>query len=478
MAGDSAERAAALATRAIEGVRADPILAVVVGFATRCLTVADRLDDAERILSATIDDARRQQANYRVGPLLAFRSDVRFRAGALREAVADAEAALTAYAHAGRLIVLGSTAALVQALVERGEFEAAEAALEAAGAHGPPEAIGDGYAGTLLLNARARLRLAQGDARAALADALEVGRRQEVDARAEPRRGRLALARGARVRLARPAGPRDRAGARGARARPPLRRPAGDRDRAAHARRDRRRPRRVCTRPWTCWPPHRPGSSTPARSPTSASRCAIAAASSRLASRCARRSISRPAAAPRRSPSAPATELLIAGARPRRPQLSGVDALTTNERRVAAMAADGRSNREIAQALYVSHKTVEKHLTAAYRKLGVSARDELAGGARKRVGAAPHTPRRRGALRGWRAIATERITADRARASAPERPPAAIHWPCGMCSRFRRRRATRPSCAHSRGRRPRSTPSRSCTTCAARSTRPRCSWRR
>ena len=72
-------------------------------------------------------------------------------------------------------------------------------------------------------------------------------------------------------------------------------------------------------------------------------------------------------------------ELLIAGARPRRPQLSGVDALTTNERRVAALAAEGRSNREIAQALYVSHKTVEKHLTAAYRKLGVGARQDLPG---------------------------------------------------------------------------------------------------
>ena len=43
------------------------------------------------------------------------------------------------------------------------------------------------------------------------------------------------------------------------------------------------------------------------------------------------------------------------------------------------MAADGRTNREIAQALYVSHKTVEKHLTAAYRKLGVSARKQLPG---------------------------------------------------------------------------------------------------
>ena len=71
------------------------------------------------------------------------------------------------------------------------------------------------------------------------------------------------------------------------------------------------------------------------------------------------------------------TDLLIAGARPRRAGLSGVAALTTNERRVAAMAAAGSSNREIAQALYVSHKTVEKHLSAAYRKLGVGGRGDL-----------------------------------------------------------------------------------------------------
>ena len=71
MAGESAERAAALAERAIEGLRADPILAVVVAFAVRCLTVADRLDEADRILSATVDEARRHRANYRVGPVLA-----------------------------------------------------------------------------------------------------------------------------------------------------------------------------------------------------------------------------------------------------------------------------------------------------------------------------------------------------------------------------------------------------------------------
>ncbi len=59
MAGESSERAAALAERAIEALRADPILAVVVGFASHSLIVADRLDDADRILSAT---RRRRQA--------------------------------------------------------------------------------------------------------------------------------------------------------------------------------------------------------------------------------------------------------------------------------------------------------------------------------------------------------------------------------------------------------------------------------
>ena len=70
-------------------------------------------------------------------------------------------------------------------------------------------------------------------------------------------------------------------------------------------------------------------------------------------------------------------ELVATGARPRRLVLSGVDSLTPSERRIAAMAAEGLSNREIAQALFVTLRTVEMHLSNAFRKLDVSARTQL-----------------------------------------------------------------------------------------------------
>ena len=71
------------------------------------------------------------------------------------------------------------------------------------------------------------------------------------------------------------------------------------------------------------------------------------------------------------------SELLAAGARPRRTAVTGVEALTPSERRVAEMAAGGLVNREIAQALFVTEKTVETHLGKAYSKLKVRSRKEL-----------------------------------------------------------------------------------------------------
>lgn len=70
-------------------------------------------------------------------------------------------------------------------------------------------------------------------------------------------------------------------------------------------------------------------------------------------------------------------ELLATGARPRRIAVTGRDALTPTEARVAALAAQGRSTPEIAQALFITPKTVETHLSHTYQKLGIHTRDDL-----------------------------------------------------------------------------------------------------
>jgi DNA-binding CsgD family transcriptional regulator len=70
-------------------------------------------------------------------------------------------------------------------------------------------------------------------------------------------------------------------------------------------------------------------------------------------------------------------EIAATGARPRKVLQTGLDALTTSERRVGQLAADGMTNKEIAQTLFVTIKTVEVHLSHAYRKLEISSRAKL-----------------------------------------------------------------------------------------------------
>jgi DNA-binding CsgD family transcriptional regulator len=70
-------------------------------------------------------------------------------------------------------------------------------------------------------------------------------------------------------------------------------------------------------------------------------------------------------------------ELVTAGARPRRDALRGRDSLTASELRVAGLAADGMTNRQIAEALFITLKTVETHLSHAYGKLEIASRLEL-----------------------------------------------------------------------------------------------------
>ncbi|MBV9414633.1 MAG: hypothetical protein JO363_06610 [Solirubrobacterales bacterium] len=86
-----------------------------------------------------------------------------------------------------------------------------------------------------------------------------------------------------------------------------------------------------------------------------------------LATRCGALAISRYARA----------ELVAAGAKPRRERISGVEALTASELRVAQLAAQGLTNRQIAQALFITMRTVSAHLGHAYSKLDIADRAQL-----------------------------------------------------------------------------------------------------
>jgi len=70
-------------------------------------------------------------------------------------------------------------------------------------------------------------------------------------------------------------------------------------------------------------------------------------------------------------------ELRASGGRPRRVLLAGLDSLTASERRIAELASQGLSNREIAQTLFVTNRTVEGHLTNVFRKLRLDSRTKL-----------------------------------------------------------------------------------------------------
>jgi DNA-binding CsgD family transcriptional regulator len=86
-----------------------------------------------------------------------------------------------------------------------------------------------------------------------------------------------------------------------------------------------------------------------------------------LAARCGARALERRARA----------ELAAIGVRPRKTERAGADSLTPSERRVAELAATGGTNREIAQTLFVTEKTVETHLGRSFRKLDISSRRQL-----------------------------------------------------------------------------------------------------
>ena len=218
--------------------------------------------------------------------------------------------------------------------------------------------------------------------------------------RRSPRRDELARALRAGRRTRRPSPWRSlrRAGARAARPRARRRSRSPRRSSSSRARwgapgalgralrvlgtLERRRdgPARGSRRRSRCSTARRRGWSTPRRSPRSGAALRRGAAAGRRARAAAPRARARRRLRRDRAGRARAHRALrrrrAAAHRRARP---GVAALTASERRVADLAAAGETNRDIAQALYVTPKTVEVHLSNAYRKLGIRSRRELPG---------------------------------------------------------------------------------------------------
>jgi DNA-binding CsgD family transcriptional regulator len=383
-ASESASEAAAYIEQALLGGR----LAIehesdVVGtFYTlvRGLLATDALDLAQSCLEQALADAQSRASIPPQGYLIAHLGWLSFRRGAVAQAEADARTAyelLTAHGiqQGARRFAL---APLIEALIEGGEVEAAERALSDTGLGEdiPPQSPSN-----RLLKARGLLRIAQGFTDQGAADLIEFGRRDELFGDANPIASRwrsqasLALA------------------------------AVGDGDRAHRmASDDLERARRWGAASGTGLALRvialvEGGAKSvdrlreavdmlersPARLEHARALIDLGAALRRANRRKEARSVlqdgldlavrcgARPLAERAR------TESRAAGGRSSDPAGTGLEQLTASERRVAELAAEGNSNPEIAQALFVTRKTVETHLGHVYRKLDISGRGELGG---------------------------------------------------------------------------------------------------
>lgn len=342
------------------------------------LIFADAFSEADAAVARAIAAARRRGSAIGSSHAHTVSSILHLRRGAIHDAEDDARTAIQLGPEGGFRLSFIALEALIESLVERGELEAADAVLDA---RGIPPTIPERFHDNHVLHARGWLRLAQGRIQEASADFEELGRRgangwRPWNPAVFPYRSGLALT------LLR----------------------TGDRAQA----RDLAEEELEASRAWGT--PRAIGISlrtlalveggtrgvdllrtsvstlegSGARLEYARSLVGLGAALRRgkkraeareplaagmeLAHRCGAEALVKRAR----------EELVTAGARPRRTTRSGVDALTPAERRVAAMAVEGMTNREIAQALFVTLRTVEVHLTHAYQKLGISSRRELA----------------------------------------------------------------------------------------------------
>ena len=369
--GAHAGEVAALAERATDlAAISDPGWFVTVIVA---LTATDRYDPAERLALSAVERARERGALSHYHMAMAWRARIALLRGELEEAEALARAALEAGEVLREWWRLIPAAVLIEALVDQGRTDDAAAAWNATrlGDAMPPQ-----RPLTQLLHARGRLRLATGEHPAALDDFAEVTRRlgppaagtvhglttRLRTAEAQHALGRDAEARReslAAVEIARRFGAPS---AVGAALRVHGRLSADEAALQEAVDRLRDAPTRLelaralvdlgATR-------RRRGARRESREPLRAGH--------ELALQCHARGIAEHAR----------NELAASGVHVERGDLARRDALTPSERRIAKMAAEGASNKQIAQSLFLTIKTVEMHLSNAYRKLDIRSRRDL-----------------------------------------------------------------------------------------------------
>lgn len=370
------ERVRELILRALDGGLLNDVTADGTAYvaAVAGLHFADWLEEADQWAAAGLDDARTRGSVVGFAAMSTLRGTARYLRGDVVGALADLEGGLE------RLPIMAVVRPFAHgyqalALLDRGEPERAAEQLD----HAPDEQLTTTFTYNWMLFARGRLALHLGDPEAALAVLLECGRRLEAIPASSPCvlpwRSEAAIA---ALKLARD----------------------GEAHELAHEELERARrsgaPRALGTalRAAGLVAGGTPGMAlleeavaaldrSPARLERARALIDLGAAQRRARQQAAARDTLRHGldAAYRCGADGLAAqaraELIAAGARPRRPALEGVQALTPSERRVSDLAAGGLTNREIAQALFVSTKTVEFHLRNAYLKLRIRSRREL-----------------------------------------------------------------------------------------------------
>jgi DNA-binding CsgD family transcriptional regulator len=325
------------------------------------------------IMSDAIEEARRAIGALRaraVVPAAWYEAELALRVGSVADAERHARVALEEAGERASLSATGALRVLVGALTERGATAEAHEMLRTSNA--PPS--------TGLRHARARLMLAEGRFEAAYATASEVGVRRARQGRTNPTfdawrsTAAIALAHLGRSEEAIALADDELALARSFGAPIPI---AGALAARAAIEPDHR------SRATFCAESLERLAGRPAGLASMHLRLELGGALARIGLRVQARDVLRRALAEADRVGAllhaerARRELVATGLRPRRAAVDGAGSLTPRQRQICQLAAAGKANRAIASELYLSIKTVETHLAAAYRKLGVRTRGEL-----------------------------------------------------------------------------------------------------